>query len=182
MTPLQAELAREHKARVDRFNAAAVAYKAQHPQPPRPQPPPPPPPPLPPEPIPPQPEPPSQELVRKAAWFYINGETSYPKIGAIQHVVALHYNITVIDLLSHRRTRQLVRPRQVAIYLAKQLTLKSLPEVGRRFNKRDHTTVLHSVRMVEKRMQHDADFSHEIDELETLLKPSALTQTQVEAA
>jgi chromosomal replication initiator protein len=118
--------------------------------------------------------------IRKAPWFYIIECVSYPKITAIQHVVARHYDISVIDLLSHRRTARIVAPRQVAMYLAKRLTLKSLPEIGRRFNGRDHTTVLHAVRKIEGLLQHDADVSHEINVLETLLKPAALPQEQIE--
>ena len=68
------------------------------------------------------------------------------KIEDIQRVVARQYNVSRSDLLSSRRTANVVRPRQVAMYLAKTLTLRSLPEIGRRFGGRDHTTVLHAVR------------------------------------
>jgi len=64
-------------------------------------------------------------------------------------VVARQYNVSRSDLLSSRRTANVVRPRQVAMYLAKTLTLRSLPEIGRRFGGRDHTTVLHAVRKIE---------------------------------
>ena len=66
------------------------------------------------------------------------------KIEDIQRVVARQYNVSRSDLLSSRRTANVVRPRQVAMYLAKTLTLRSLPEIGRRFGGRDHTTVLHA--------------------------------------
>src|SRR5438270_6873284 len=71
------------------------------------------------------------------------------KIEDIQRVVARHYNVSRGDLLSSRRTANVVRPRQVAMYLAKTLTLRSLPEIGRRFGGRDHTTVLHAVCKIE---------------------------------
>ena len=71
------------------------------------------------------------------------------KIEDIQRVVARQYNVSRADLLSSRRTANVVRPRQVAMYLAKTLTLRSLPEIGRRFGGRDHTTVLHAVRKIE---------------------------------
>lgn len=177
MTPLQTELSREHKERLGRFSAAAASYRAQQLPPPIPPTPKPPPPPLPPEPMPPQPE--ASPPIR-APWFYIIGDASYPKITAIQHVVARQYNISLVDLLSHRRTAAIVGPRQIAMYLAKRLTLKSLPEIGRRFNGRDHTTVLHAVRKIEGLLEHDADVSHEINVLETLLKPAALPGEQVE--
>src|SRR5947208_9463121 len=70
------------------------------------------------------------------------------KIEDIQRVVARQYNVSRADLLSSRRTANVVRPRQVAMYLAKTLTLRSLPEIGRRFGGRDHTTVLHGVRKI----------------------------------
>ena len=76
------------------------------------------------------------------------------KIEEIQRIVARQYNVSRADLLSSRRTANVVRPRQVAMYLAKQLTLRSLPEIGRRFGGRDHTTVLHAVRKIENLVQH----------------------------
>ncbi len=71
------------------------------------------------------------------------------KIEEIQKLVASHYNVTRADILSSRRTANVVRPRQIAMYLAKVLTPRSLPEIGRRFGGRDHTTVLHAVRKIE---------------------------------
>ena len=71
------------------------------------------------------------------------------KIEDIQRAVARHYNVSRADMLSSRRTANVVRPRQIAMYLAKTLTLRSLPEIGRRFGGRDHTTVLHAVRKIE---------------------------------
>ena len=71
------------------------------------------------------------------------------KIEDIQKLVATHYNVSRADILSSRRTANVVRPRQVAMYLSKVLTLRSLPEIGRRFGGRDHTTVIHAVRKIE---------------------------------
>ena len=70
------------------------------------------------------------------------------KIEEIQRIVALRYNVSRGDLISSRRTATVVRPRQIAMYLAKTLTLRSLPEIGRRFGGRDHTTVLHACRVI----------------------------------
>jgi chromosomal replication initiation ATPase DnaA len=70
-------------------------------------------------------------------------------IAYIQRVVCREYNITVIDLISHRRTKSLLRPRQIAMWLSKQCTTRSLPEIGRQFGNRDHTTILHAVRKIE---------------------------------
>ena len=75
------------------------------------------------------------------------------KIEDIQKLVASHYSVTRADILSSRRTATVVKPRQVAMFLAKTLTLRSLPEIGRRFGGRDHTTVLHAVRKIEGLLQ-----------------------------
>ena len=71
-------------------------------------------------------------------------------IDEIIRKVADHYNLRMSDLLSARRARQVARPRQVAMYLAKTLTSRSLPDIGRRFGGRDHTTVIHAVRKIEE--------------------------------
>lgn len=86
-----------------------------------------------------------------------------PRMEEIQRVVAHRYSLRRIDLLSSRRTANVVRPRQVAMYLAKTLTLRSLPEIGRRFGGRDHTTVLHAVRKIGEMVRNDAQFAAEID-------------------
>jgi chromosomal replication initiator protein len=92
------------------------------------------------------------------------------KIEDIQRVVARQYNVSRSDLLSSRRTANVVRPRQVAMYLAKTLTLRSLPEIGRRFGGRDHTTVLHAVRKIEALVAKDAALSDEVELLKRQLQ------------
>jgi chromosomal replication initiator protein len=92
------------------------------------------------------------------------------KIEEIQRIVARHYNVSRGDLLSSRRTANVVRPRQVAMYLAKTLTLRSLPEIGRRFGGRDHTTVLHAVRKIENLVGNDAALAEEIESLKRQLQ------------
>jgi chromosomal replication initiator protein len=92
------------------------------------------------------------------------------KIEDIQRVVARQYNVSRADLLSSRRTANVVRPRQIAMYLAKTLTLRSLPEIGRRFGGRDHTTVLHAVRKIEGLVDNDTMLAEEIDLLKRLLQ------------
>ncbi len=81
--------------------------------------------------------------------IYRTGEPKRVRIEDIQRIVARHYNVSKTELLSNRRTRTIVKPRQVAMYLSKVLTPRSLPEIGRRFGGRDHTTVLHAVRKIE---------------------------------
>jgi chromosomal replication initiator protein len=92
------------------------------------------------------------------------------KIEDIQRVVARQYNVSRSDLLSSRRTANVVRPRQVAMYLAKTLTLRSLPEIGRRFGGRDHTTVLHAVRKIEGLVGADVALAEEIEILKRQLQ------------
>ena len=91
------------------------------------------------------------------------------KIEDIQKIVAQHYNVSRSDILSSRRTATVVRPRQIAMYLAKTMTLRSLPEIGRRFGGRDHTTVLHAVRKIEGLVGQDPALSEEVEALKRRL-------------
>ena len=91
------------------------------------------------------------------------------KIEDIQKLVANHYNVSRADILSSRRTATVVRPRQIAMYLSKILTLRSLPEIGRRFGGRDHTTVLHAVRKIEGLAGKDGSLLEEIELLKRML-------------
>jgi chromosomal replication initiator protein len=92
------------------------------------------------------------------------------RIEDIQRTVARQYNVSRADLLSSRRTANVVRPRQIAMYLAKTLTLRSLPEIGRRFGGRDHTTVLHAVRKIETLVGNDTATADEVELLKRLLQ------------
>ncbi|MFL9823841.1 chromosomal replication initiator protein DnaA [Rhodoplanes sp. SY1] len=92
------------------------------------------------------------------------------KIEEIQRIVARRYNVSRGDLLSSRRTANVVRPRQIAMYLAKTLTLRSLPEIGRRFGGRDHTTVLHAVRKIENLVGNDLALAEEIEAIKRELQ------------
>lgn len=104
-----------------------------------------------------------RDLIRPA-------EPKRVRIEDIQRVVARQYNVSRADLLSSRRTANVVRPRQVAMYLVKILTLRSLPEIGRRFGGRDHTTVLHAVRKIEALAGNDSAFAEEIEALKRQLQ------------
>lgn len=92
------------------------------------------------------------------------------KIEDIQIVVARRYGMPRSELLSARRTKNIVRPRQIAIYLSKLLTLQSLPYIGRRFGGRDHTTILHAVRKMEALKDKDSQIAQEIISLEKQLR------------
>ncbi|WP_448581646.1 chromosomal replication initiator protein DnaA [Thermaurantiacus sp.] len=90
-------------------------------------------------------------------------------IDDIQRRVAEHYRLKLHDLVSPRRAREVARPRQVAMYLAKQLTLRSLPEIGRRFGGRDHTTVMHAVKRIEELRAQDHELDRDIQHLRRIL-------------
>jgi chromosomal replication initiator protein len=91
-------------------------------------------------------------------------------IEEIQRKVAEHYNIRLTDMSSARRARAVARPRQVAMYLSKQLTSRSLPEIGRRFGNRDHTTVMHAVSRISELMQADVSFAEDVELLRRMLE------------
>ncbi|MBV8588636.1 MAG: chromosomal replication initiator protein DnaA, partial [Acetobacteraceae bacterium] len=91
-------------------------------------------------------------------------------IEEIQRKVAEHWHIRVSDMSSARRARAVARPRQVAMYLAKQLTSRSLPEIGRRFGNRDHTTVMHAVARVAELIERDAGFAEDVELLRRMLE------------
>jgi chromosomal replication initiator protein len=90
-------------------------------------------------------------------------------IDEIQRKVAEHYRLKMTDLLSARRAREVARPRQVAMYLAKKLTPRSLPEIGRRFGGRDHTTVMHAVKRIEELRVTDREIDADVSHLTRLL-------------
>jgi chromosomal replication initiator protein len=88
----------------------------------------------------------------------------------IQRKVAEHYNIRLSDMIGPKRLRTIARPRQVAMYLAKTLTTRSLPDIGRRFGGRDHTTIMHGVRKVEELRESDPQIAEDLDLLRRLLQ------------
>jgi chromosomal replication initiator protein len=91
-------------------------------------------------------------------------------IDEIQKRVSEHFHIRHAEMVSARRAREVARPRQIAMYLAKQLTPRSLPEIGRRFGGRDHTTVIHAVRQIEKLRASDSEIDHDVVALMRLLE------------
>ncbi len=99
-----------------------------------------------------------------------NREPKRIKIEDIQKLVASRYNVSRSDILSERRTAAVVKPRQIAMYLSKVLTLRSLPEIGRRFGGRDHTTVLHAVRKIDKLIGEDTQLGEEVELLKRMLQ------------
>ena len=90
-------------------------------------------------------------------------------VDKIQNVVSTYYNITLNEMLSQRRSRPLARPRQIAMFLAKKLTTRSLPEIGRRFANRDHTTVIHAVKTITKLSEKDEEMKKDISQIKNML-------------
>ena len=90
-------------------------------------------------------------------------------VDKIQNVVSNFFNIPLAEMLSQRRSRPLARPRQIAMYLAKKMTTRSLPEIGRRFANRDHTTVIHAVKTITRLSEKDDEMRKNIEQLRSLL-------------
>ena len=100
-----------------------------------------------------------------------SGEPRRIRIEDILKIVSRHYGVSKHDILSERRHRSVVWPRQIGMYLAKQMTARSLPEIGRRFGNRDHTTVLHAIRKIEGQLTANAQLKDEIEDLKKQLGP-----------
>ena len=90
-------------------------------------------------------------------------------VDKIQNVVSNYFNIPLSDMLSQRRSRPLARPRQIAMYLAKKMTSRSLPEIGRRFANRDHTTVIHAVKTISRLIDQDDEMKKNINQIKSFL-------------
>ena len=90
-------------------------------------------------------------------------------VDKIQNTVSNYFNISLSEMLSQRRSRPLARPRQVAMYLAKKMTTRSLPEIGRRFANRDHTTVIHAVKTITRLSEQDDEMQKNINQIKNLL-------------
>ncbi len=98
--------------------------------------------------------------------FWIGDEwRDRPSIPMIQRAVAAEFGLSVDEMLASRRNREVLVPRYIAMHLAKKLTINSLPEIGRRFAGRDHTTVLNALRKIDERLVQDADMRLRVDRL-----------------
>jgi chromosomal replication initiator protein len=90
-------------------------------------------------------------------------------IRSIQEAVAEHYGISRLDLISNRRSRHIAQPRQLAMYLCRELTPHSYPSIGKHFGKRDHTTIMHGVKVVEERLEASARLGNDLCDLREAL-------------
>ena len=100
---------------------------------------------------------------------FVNSNIKVVNVEFIQNLVASHFNLNINDLLSPRRPRSLARPRQIAMYLAKQYTTNSLPDIGRKFSNRDHTTVIHAVKKIDELIKKDNEIRQSIIEIKKKL-------------
>ena len=100
---------------------------------------------------------------------FVNSNIKVVNVEFIQNLVASHFNLNINDLLSPRRPRSLARPRQIAMYLAKQYTTNSLPDIGRKFANRDHTTVIHAVKKINELIKKDNEIRQSIIEIKKKL-------------
>jgi len=100
---------------------------------------------------------------------FISSNNKSINVEFIQNLVASHFNLNIQELLSPRRSRSLARPRQIAMYLAKQHTTNSLPDIGRKFSNRDHTTVIHAVKKIDELIKKDNDIKQSVFELKKKL-------------
>ena len=100
---------------------------------------------------------------------FISYSNNAISIESIQNIVAGYFNLKIDEMLSARRSRSLARPRQIAMYLAKQNTTNSLPEIGRKFSNRDHTTVIHAVKKIEELMKKDNEIKQNVTEIKKKL-------------
>jgi chromosomal replication initiator protein len=110
------------------------------------------------------------ELVQDSLADILRASDRKVSIDEIQRKVAEHYNVKLAEMIGPKRHRSIARPRQVAMYLCKVLTTRSLPEIGRRFGGRDHTTILHGVKKVEELMSTDSQLNDDIQMLRRVLQ------------
>ena len=110
------------------------------------------------------------DLVQECLVDILRASDRKVTIEEIQRKVAEHYNVRFSDMIGPKRVRTIARPRQVAMYLAKQKTTRSLPEIGRRFGGRDHTTIMHGIRKIEELMATDSQLSDDLQMLRRLLQ------------
>lgn len=110
------------------------------------------------------------DLVHECLSDILRSSEKRLSIEEIQRKVAEHYNVRLSDMIGPKRLRTIARPRQIAMYLCKQLTSRSLPEIGRRFGGRDHTTIMHGVRKIDELMASDTQMADDIHMLKRLLQ------------
>ena len=112
----------------------------------------------------------NQELTQECLADVLRASDRKTTVEEIQRTVADHYNIRLSDMLGPKRSRNLARPRQIAMYLSKRLTTRSLPDIARRFGGRDHTTIMHGVKKIEELMAEDSQMADDLERLRRALE------------
>ncbi|MEO0485472.1 MAG: chromosomal replication initiator protein DnaA [Pseudomonadota bacterium] len=112
----------------------------------------------------------NQELTQECLADVLRASDRKTTVEEIQRTVADHYNIRLSDMLGPKRNRNLARPRQIAMFLSKRLTTRSLPDIARRFGGRDHTTIMHGVRKIEELMAEDSQMADDLERLRRALE------------
>ncbi len=112
---------------------------------------------------------PSVDECRRILKDFINVNQKSINVESIQKIVANHFNLNIQEMLSSRRSRSLARPRQIAMYLSKQHTTNSLPDIGRKFSNRDHTTVIHAVKKIDELIKKDNEIRESVYEIKKRL-------------
>ena len=113
---------------------------------------------------------PSISDCKKILKDFIDSNNQNISVESIQNTVAAYFNLSMQEMLSQRRSRSLARPRQIAMYLAKQFTTNSLPDIGRKFSNRDHTTVIHAVKKINELIDKDNEVKKNVSEIKKRLK------------
>ena len=111
----------------------------------------------------------SKKICKTLHYQITNPQAKIITVDKIQNTVSNFFNIQLTEMLSQRRSRPLARPRQIAMYLAKKMTTRSLPEIGRRFANRDHTTVIHAVKTITRLSEKDDEMKRNVEQLRSLL-------------
>ncbi len=103
-------------------------------------------------------------VIHRVEFIPHDGKAKVPTVARIQQAVAAFYHIRPMEMVSQRRSREVAWPRQVAMYLAREMTPHSLPQIGRFFGNRDHTTVMHAIKRVQERIAIDWEFSEDVED------------------
>jgi hypothetical protein len=103
-----------------------------------------------------------------------------PQVAAIIRFIAQCYGISIADFISHRRTARLVGPRHIAMWLAKEMTTKSLPFIGQRFGGRDHTTIFHGIRKIECLRKTDFSLQNQLDQFQRALRSNPMENSNAD--
>lgn len=122
-----------------------------------------------------------KDALGNRGWMHTVLAKHYPKVRDIRDIVAKHFGITVEEIIGSSRRREYAAPRQIAMYLSREMTLMSLPQIGRYFGDRDHTTVLFAYRKLEQKIQTDEIWREEVRTLRERIEATVSPRSVVES-